>query len=161
MVYRLATIESDGRLTVTVRRHKLAWLPRTKEPLLCVIAVRRGSLRITTLDKWAEQQGWTLLQAKQRIENLSNAVELPGIPNHFIAPSKRTGRPGHPNRGNPVYKIQLPDVAIWGLFKQGEGLMDTPSVRASAQVLVASDKEGMYVFSREALDMLSEGGLLE
>jgi len=157
MQWRFATISKDHRLTVTVLRHQLGWLPREGGPWTSVVEViRAGKLHVTLLDTWAQNRGMESDEARKTIEELPDILGSDGVASVECGEIKRKG-----GAGNALYRLELPDIAVWSLFKQGEGLMVGSHVRQSVQLLVASDEQGMYILSQQALDMLSRGGLPE
>ena len=157
MQWRFATISKDHRLTVTVLRHQLGWLPREGGPWTSVVEIKRaGKLYVTLLDTWAQSRGMKLEDARKVIDELPEILESDGVASIECGVIKRKG-----GAGNALYRLELSDVAVWSLFEQGQGPMVGSHVRQSARLLVASDEQGMHILSQQAFDMLSRGGLPE
>lgn len=157
MANRLATIEANGRLTVTRAKHGVPWLPAEKGPWKCVVEIkRRGLLRITTLDCWAKEHGMSAPEAEAEIQRLEDELDLEEIPAVVLAEAKRQG-----GAGSPLFKINLGDVPLWALLSQGEGPMAPNLTRRSVKVLVKSDDNQLYVTSHEAFDLVTRGHLTE
>jgi len=129
----------------------VTWLPRERGPWPCVVEVRRrGVLYVTTRELWARGQGVADEEAESALGDLEASVRPPAIPAVLRCEAKRKG-----GAGNPLYTIQLPDVAIWALLKQGTGPLAPQGSRHSAEVLVSSDDAGSYIRSHEAFGLLA------
>ena len=129
-----ATVDADSRLIVRPRRHEVSWLTGEQE-IGCVVEVlARGQVRVWALARWAEAADLPEKDAKDQIQAFEFEPLGPGslASGTFL----RTA-----NKKNQIYEIELPDMAVFALFAQGEGPMAVRKGRRegnSGKVLLVS-----------------------
>lgn len=116
----LVTVDSQFRLLLRSKRHKIPWL-RDRAEAKCVIeVVGRGLVRIWALEQWASVMESSPEDAEADLLSLRPRPHDPGtkVSGHFFGLARRKK-----NAGLPLHEIHLPDAAIFALFEQGEGPM--------------------------------------
>ena len=157
LFYNPATFATDGRLTLTARRHGVDWIPRQESGPWKVVAElrRRQTVYVTSLEFWAAARNAEAEEAEAEILALKEGVVAPPhVPQLWMAEAKRKGRL---SRGSAVFTLQLPQAVCWWLTS-GVVVGDLRHAH-SLQVLVASGDQGAYIWGRPTDPLLDPGGL--
>jgi len=140
-MYKLATVEGDGRVELS-SHHGTSWL--RPEESACVVEVHVGHLYVSSLDAWARDRNLSKQEAQRLISAPEKlGLEGPEIPKFCLAEASRKRR-----RGWQTLTIQLPDLALWHLFREGEGPLAPKRESRSVRVLVRCDEDGVDVWSQ-------------
>jgi len=152
--FRIASVASDGRLELTGRRHQIHWLLKEGGGSVgCVVEiVRAGHLYVTSLRLWSGGQDLSKDAGLEALASLvGDALKEGEIPRFLSAEAVRKV-----GRGSSVYRVKLPDAALWALW-QGHGAPERQT--ASRCVLVGPLDNGVHVWGQLDPEALASGDL--
>ncbi len=115
-----ATIDGQHRLRLSSLKHQIPWL-EGKESVLCIVEVPEpGLVKIGPLSEWAASKEMSPQDAQELLERPTlGADDFRAERPYPCVGTARMLKDGR--RGPTQHEIQLPDVAVFSLFRQGQG----------------------------------------
>lgn len=114
----IATIDVEKRLILSQKRHDLSWISTTGTFESVVEVVGRGVVRLFELKRWAQLEGMNDEDARRAIRSIRFEPMEPGTKLTALFVTETCRKQQGPSI---ILETELPDLAIFALFDQGQG----------------------------------------